>query len=113
MPTPTISDHEKRLDIQIGEAIATRREQMKMTQRQLGSAIGVTFQQVQKYERGVNRIAGSKLILAADALKCDAADLLGNEREEVPGAQRLIRAWSCLTPEQRDAVSVLVEAFRR
>lgn len=113
MPTPVITDYEKRLDMQIGEAIATRREQMKMTQRQLGSAIGVTFQQVQKYERGVNRIAGSKLILAAQALKCDAADFLGNEREEVPGAQRLIRAWSTLTPEQREAVSVLVEAFRR
>lgn len=76
-----MSDYEKRLDIAIGKAIGDRREAVGMTQRRLGEAIGVSFQQVQKYETGANRIASSKLILAAEklilaaeALKCDVAD---------------------------------------
>jgi transcriptional regulator with XRE-family HTH domain len=40
-----------------------------MTQTQLGDVLGLTFQQIQKYERGTNRISASKLALLANALK--------------------------------------------
>ncbi|MGH6977951.1 MAG: helix-turn-helix domain-containing protein, partial [Brevundimonas sp.] len=45
------------------------REGLRMTQQQLAQAIGVTFQQVQKYERGVNRVAASRLRLIAVTLE--------------------------------------------
>lgn len=106
-----MSDYEKRLDVAIGKAITDRREAVGMTQRRLGEAMGVTFQQVQKYEIGKNRVAASKLVLAAKALRCDVAELVGEEREALPGTARLIRAWSRLNAHQRDAVTSMIEAF--
>ena len=106
-----MSEHEKQLDIAIGRSVTDRREAVGMTQRRLGEAIGVTFQQVQKYETGKNRIAASKLVLAAKALKCDVAELVGEHRGEHPGSARLIRAWSGLNDKQREAVTAMIEAF--
>ena len=107
MSVPQI-DYEKRLDARIGKAVRERRESVGMTQAALAAAIGVTFQQVQKYEQGRNRVATSKLVRMADA-----SELLGEEGDGAPGAGRLIRAWSRLDLEQREAVTRLVEAFGR
>ncbi len=49
------------VDVHAGERVRLRRKLLGMTQTNLGDAIGLTFQQVQKYERGVNRIAASRL----------------------------------------------------
>jgi len=106
-----MSEHEKQIDVAIGKAITGRREAIGMTQRRLGEAIGVTFQQVQKYETGKNRIAAPKLVLAARALKCDVAELVGENRGDHPGSARLIRAWSSLNDKQREAVTSMIEAF--
>lgn len=106
-----MSEYEKRLDLQIGDAIRKRREALGVTQAQLGAAIGVTFQQVQKYEQGRNRVAASKLIRVAEALKCDIGELCFAEEDELPGAKRLVRAWSKLRPRQREALTALVETF--
>lgn len=84
-----------------------------MTQRRLGAAIGVSVQQIQKYETGSNCIASSKLMLAADALKCDVAELLGERRGEPPGTACLIRAWSNLNDKQREAVGETTGGNRR
>lgn len=106
-----MSEYEKQLDTAIGKAITERREAVGMTQRRLGEAMGVTFQQVQKYETGKNRVAASKLVLAAKAMKCDVAELVGEDRGDHPGTARLIRAWSKLNDHQRDAVTSMIEAF--
>lgn len=106
-----MSEYEKRLDVAIGKAIGDRREAVGMTQRGLGRAIGVTFQQVQKYETGKNRIAASKLVLAAEALQCDVAELVGENRGDQPGTARLIRAWSNLDDKKREAITSMIEAF--
>lgn len=53
-----------------------------------------------KYEQGRNRIAASRLVGIAKALKCDVADLYGKEISELTGVARLLRAWSKLTPRQ-------------
>ena len=82
-----------------------------MTQAQLGKAIGVTFQQVQKYERGANRVAASKLVMAAEALKCDVAELFGEAETDLPGSSRLLRAWSKLDQSQRESVTAMIETF--
>ena len=64
-----------RLDIAIGHRIRERRRGLGMSQQELAEAIGVTFQQVQKYERGSNRVSFSRLASVAAALRCHLADL--------------------------------------
>ena len=55
-------------DAIIGERIKALRQSRRMSQQTLGAAIGVTFQQVQKYETGGSRIATMRLLAIADAL---------------------------------------------
>lgn len=49
------------IDIHVGSRVRLRRTLLGMSQERLGDALGLTFQQVQKYERGVNRIGASRL----------------------------------------------------
>jgi transcriptional regulator with XRE-family HTH domain len=49
------------IDIQVGSRVRLRRNMLGMSQEKLGEAIGLTFQQIQKYERGANRIGASRL----------------------------------------------------
>ena len=56
------------VDIAIGGRIRTRREELRITQAQLAAGAGVTFQQIQKYERGSNRIGSSRLYEFAKVL---------------------------------------------
>ncbi|WP_300542766.1 helix-turn-helix transcriptional regulator [Maricaulis sp.] len=49
------------IDIHVGARIRLRRQLLKMSQEKLGDELGVTFQQVQKYERGANRVGASRL----------------------------------------------------
>jgi transcriptional regulator with XRE-family HTH domain len=55
-------------DKKLGEKIRTRRVAAKMSQDELGKALGVTFQQIQKYEKGVNRVSAVRLEQIAGAL---------------------------------------------
>jgi transcriptional regulator with XRE-family HTH domain len=49
------------IDVHVGARIRLRRTLLGMSQERLGEALGLTFQQVQKYERGVNRVGASRL----------------------------------------------------
>lgn len=49
------------VDVHVGSRVRLRRTLLGMSQEKLGEAIGLTFQQVQKYERGANRIGSSRL----------------------------------------------------
>ncbi len=49
------------VDVHVGARLQVRRKQLGMTQTTLGDAIGLSFQQVQKYERGTNRIGSGRL----------------------------------------------------
>ena len=49
------------VDVHVGSRVRLRRTLLGMSQEKLGSALGLTFQQVQKYERGTNRIGSSRL----------------------------------------------------
>ncbi len=49
------------VDVHVGKRLRQRRTFLGMTQEQLGKALGITFQQVQKYERGTNRVGASRL----------------------------------------------------
>lgn len=56
------------VDIHVGERVAIYRRLASLSQEALGDAIGVTFQQVQKYENGANRIGASRLFAIAQTL---------------------------------------------
>jgi len=56
------------IDAHVGSRVRLRRTLLGMSQEKLGEALGLTFQQVQKYERGVNRIGASRLFDLARVL---------------------------------------------
>src|SRR3954447_2996681 len=56
------------IDIHVGKRMRTRRMMLGMSQATLGERLGLTFQQVQKYEKGMNRMGASRLQHAADIL---------------------------------------------
>ncbi|MFO1012893.1 MAG: helix-turn-helix transcriptional regulator [Caulobacteraceae bacterium] len=104
------------IDVMIGLRVRVRRKALSMSQTELGNRIGVTFQQVQKYERGVNRIAGSTLVRVAQALETTVSALLGEAETGAldadawgdlaePQALELVRAFSEITdPKLRKAL---------
>jgi transcriptional regulator with XRE-family HTH domain len=56
------------IDIHVGSRVRLRRQLLKMSQEKLGDELGVTFQQIQKYERGANRVGASRLYRLSRAL---------------------------------------------
>lgn len=56
------------IDIHVGSRLRKRRRMLGMSQATMGERLGLTFQQVQKYEKGMNRIGASRLQQAADIL---------------------------------------------
>ena len=56
------------IDVHVGARMRMRRQLINMSQERLGELLGITFQQVQKYEKGSNRISASRLFYAAKTL---------------------------------------------
>src|SRR5687768_2743408 len=56
-------------DIHVGSRVKMRRMMLKMSQEKLGDGLGITFQQVQKYEKGTNRISSSRLMQISNILQ--------------------------------------------
>src|ERR687884_796402 len=71
----------------IGAKIRMRRGELGMNQTQLANAIGVTFQQVQKYENGKNRVGGSRLAGIAKALDVPVSYFFEQTPEEMEAVQ--------------------------
>ena len=57
------------IDVHVGLQVRLRRKELKISQEKLAETLGLTFQQVQKYERGANRISASKLYEIARTLR--------------------------------------------
>ena len=112
-----------RLDVAIGAAIRLRRKQLRISQEVLAERCGVSFQQVQKYENGANRVSFSRLVQIAHALGLRLSDLVGDidqatglSTEEtamlthlgVSGATDLLEDFARLSPQLRHRVRDLV-----
>jgi transcriptional regulator with XRE-family HTH domain len=67
------SDKPNPIDVHVGSRVRLRRTLLGMSQEKLGEAIGLTFQQVQKYERGANRVGSSRLFDLARVLEVPIA----------------------------------------
>ncbi len=61
------------VDTHVGKRVRHRRWMVGMTQQQLAERVGIKFQQIQKYETGMNRVSASRLWDIADALEVDVA----------------------------------------
>jgi transcriptional regulator with XRE-family HTH domain len=66
------------LDIALGLRIRQRRKALGISQTALADAVGLTFQQIQKYERGFNRVSFSRLVELSHALACRVQDMIGD-----------------------------------
>jgi len=64
-------------DTHVGSRIRLRRNMLGMSQEKLGENLGITFQQIQKYEKGANRVAAGRLVEIARVLNCSVEDILG------------------------------------
>ena len=71
------------IDVHVGNRIRMRRQFTGMSQEKLGELLGITFQQVQKYEKGSNRISASRLYLTAKVLGVPVQFFF----EEIPGME--------------------------
>jgi transcriptional regulator with XRE-family HTH domain len=113
------------MDIALGAAVRIRRRTIGISQEALAEQCGVSFQQIQKYENGANRISFSRLVQIARALKCRVVDLMdvldGPDREttgdldlltrmRTPGAIELLAAYEEMAPEARSALVSLLRA---
>ena len=110
------------MDIYVGSRIRLRRQLLSLSQEKLGEAIGLTFQQVQKYERGANRIGAGMLWRIAEVLNVpvsfffDGFSDRGQSEGAPPTSGRFLGVASTLQDLDEavaDALTGLVEALGR
>lgn len=80
------------VDIHVGERIRLRRTILRMSQEKLSEALGLTFQQIQKYERGANRVGASRLYDIAGVLDVNIQFFYDDMPEDVSGQAPRLRA---------------------
>ncbi|MCE2920350.1 MAG: helix-turn-helix domain-containing protein [bacterium] len=114
----------------VGERIRLYRSMVGMSQQKLAESLGVTFQQLQKYERGENRIGAGRLLMVATVLDIPITFLLdeegfsqrhgiehslvGTAPDATRDAYTIGRAFSQITdPEIRRSITTLVQSLAR
>lgn len=110
------------MDVAIGQRLRSYRKARKLTQTDLGAGLGVTFQQIQKYENGRNRISGSRLIEVCKLLDVSPGQLLGTGKSngvdpfDIAGdvsVARALNAFRLMTKEQRSHAADMVTSIYR
>lgn len=81
--TKRLSETTAQMDCAIGSRIRAIRILRGLSQTQLADVLGITFQQIQKYEKGTNRVAASTLVMISEALKVSPLEILGIETNGV------------------------------
>jgi transcriptional regulator with XRE-family HTH domain len=123
--TPGIRAAEE-LDEALGLAIRARRWAVNMTQQELATCCGISFQQIQKYENGTNRISFSRLAQIANALDTTVVDfacalqpaqarapLLGELRMlAMPGALALLEEYAALSGDSQRLLLAFLRQIR-
>ena len=106
------------IDVHVGARIRMRRQLINMSQERLGELLGITFQQVQKYEKGSNRISASRLFYASKTLGVPVQfffdGLPGSETGEglrEPGSRLLTEQIEGAHSEQRTASEPREQVF--
>src|SRR5689334_14883518 len=94
------------VDTHVGKRIRLRRTALKMSQTQLGEHLGLTFQQVQKYESGSNRVSASRLMEISKALNVSVSYFF-DDLQVIEGGGTTIDESIKFTPE----ICKLINAF--
>jgi transcriptional regulator with XRE-family HTH domain len=81
------------VDKYVGNRIRTRRMLIGMSQEKLGNLLGLTFQQVQKYEKGINRVSASRLLEIGDVLSVPMSFFFDGWSGDSPGQQEGRASW--------------------
>ena len=115
---PSVGGKESRprpIDVHVGSRIRLRRTLLGMSRERLGEALGLTFQQVQKYESGVNHVVASRLFDLSRVLEVpigfffdDVPDVVLSQRETL----ELVEAYyRIIDPAVRKRVLALVKSL--
>ena len=111
------------LDAMVGAKIRMFRINRGMSQTTLAERVGVSFQQVQKYEKGSNRVGASRLSQIASVLGITVGELFESSQEKIatanspvhllaePGALRVLKAYLRTNSRVRLAIAKLVESI--
>jgi transcriptional regulator with XRE-family HTH domain len=99
-PNPT------EIDIEIGKRIRLRRRQLGISQTDLAEKLGLAFQQVQKYESGVNRVSAGRLPQIASALDVHVGYFYGHD-DAAAGVDAVAVASSIGLLSERHAIDLL------
>ncbi len=130
------------IDVHVGKRICARRKLLQLSQKQMAEKLGITFQQIQKYEKGVNRIGAGRLYSIATILGVDIdyfygeADPMGDRQmpdysaslsagflredssdfksDPMHGAEAvmLLKAFYALTPKVRTALLQMLSSLK-
>ncbi|PCJ62744.1 MAG: hypothetical protein COA58_16760 [Bacteroidetes bacterium] len=95
---------EREINIKIGKNLRAIRQLRNITQEKLAESLGVTFQQVQKYERGKNRVTGGKMVRISEALNAPIMDFFAGIVDEMP-----TKAILEISPERMKILKILEE----
>ncbi len=112
-------------DLMVAENVRMARIARNISQTDLAKPLGITFQQIQKYEKGTNRIGAGRLVAIADVLQVPVTDLLAgtgkgqSSYERTPcgilagsrEGNRVAAAFNGLEPQFRSLVVELVEGI--
>ena len=83
------------IDVHVGRRLRLRRKEFGISQERLADGLGLTFQQVQKYERGANRVSASKLYEIARILRVSAGYFFeGLDDPASLGGDNYVNAWT-------------------
>jgi len=91
------------VDVYVGSRVRLRRTLLGLSQEKLGEAIGLTFQQVQKYERGANRIGASRLWDLSRVLDCPVSYFFEDMEDDVQAASPRNLTERTEEPEHKDS----------
>lgn len=111
---PARRESEHALNIKIGQRLCLNRQLAGRSQTDLAKHLGVSFQQIQKYEAGTNRISFAKAIIAAEYLGVPIGDLLPKDdlSQTLPVDHRkLIADFASLDSSLQKAVRLLLNAM--
>jgi transcriptional regulator with XRE-family HTH domain len=101
-------------DEEVGRRVRSRRLEQKLSQTELAGRIGVTFQQVQKYEKGVNRIGAGRLQRISEALSVPITFFFGNQSlTAAPAELKALAGVSVFGLMQTSGSVRIVKAFHK
>ena len=105
------------IDKKIGSVIRMRRLKLGLSQTDLGNALGVSFQQIQKYENGTNSVASTRISDLCRTLKMTPNDLF-DVSSKIDGDMSKLSSWTMKTalkledasPAMRQAIDAVLDA---